>query len=322
MPTQDTSNTREKIMSILKTRGPSLPVHIARETGLSMLFASAFLSELLSEKKIKISNMRVGNSPIYFIPGQEPKIEDFSQHLKSREKDAFVLLKEKKFLKDEEQEPAIRIALRAIKDFAIPFRKNEEIFWRYFIIPETEFQKKETSKQEPIKKSKEESTIKETIKEPEKEKPIIEKHTQKTEEKPMIKETIQESPEKKEELGIFNKSTEKKKPIKKKPIKKKQNDKFFNRVKEFLLEKSIEILDIESFNKNDLVLRIRANQKEQLLIAYNKKRISENDIIKAHKKASETNLKYIVLSLGEPLKKISNLIEALRDLKKLEILKD
>ena len=113
MPTQDTSDTREKIMSILKTRGPSLPVHVAKETSLSMLFASAFLSELLSEKRIKISNMRVGNSPIYFIPGQEPKIENFSQHLKSREKDAFILLKEKKFLKDKNQEPAIRIALRA-----------------------------------------------------------------------------------------------------------------------------------------------------------------------------------------------------------------
>jgi len=38
-------------MLAFKRRGPSLPVHIASETGLSMLFASAFLSELLSEKK-------------------------------------------------------------------------------------------------------------------------------------------------------------------------------------------------------------------------------------------------------------------------------
>jgi len=59
-----------------------------------------------------------------------------------------------------------------------------------------------------------------------------------------------------------------------------------------------------------------------LLIAYNKKRINENDIIKAHKKALELNLKYIILSLGEPLKKLTNLIEALKNLEKIEKITD
>ncbi len=51
MAIQDTVPIKEKILSVLKKRGPSLPVHVAGETELSMLFASAFLSELLSEKK-------------------------------------------------------------------------------------------------------------------------------------------------------------------------------------------------------------------------------------------------------------------------------
>jgi len=139
MSIQNNLNLKEKILSILQKRGPSLPVHIAKEIDLSMLFASAFLSELVSEKKIKISNMKIGNSPIYFLPGQESMLEKFSQYLKSKEKEAFILLKEKKFLKDKNQDPAIRIALRTIKDFAIAFKKNEEIIWRFFTVSETEF---------------------------------------------------------------------------------------------------------------------------------------------------------------------------------------
>jgi len=91
MPTQDTSGIKGNILSILKQRGPSLPVHIARETSLSILFASAFLSELLSERKIKISNMRVGSSPIYYILGQENQLENFSLHLNNKEKEAFTI---------------------------------------------------------------------------------------------------------------------------------------------------------------------------------------------------------------------------------------
>ncbi len=142
---------KERIISLIRLKGPSLPVHVAKETGLSILFASAFLSELLYEKKISISNIKVGNSPLYFISGQEPQLERFAQYLKSKEKDAFFLIKERKFLKDEEEEPAIRVALRGIKDFAIPFKRGEEIYWRYFTVPETDFHKEEKPKEEENK---------------------------------------------------------------------------------------------------------------------------------------------------------------------------
>ena len=233
--------------------------------------------------------MRVGSSPVYLIPGQEPMLENFSQHLKSKEKEAFSLLKEKKFIKDDKQDPAIRIALREIKDFAIPFKEDEEIFWRYFTVPKEEFKQKE-------KPSKEPEPIKE-ISQP-KDKPELD----------IFEEAPSKTPEPK-----------KQKPIKKKKaVRKKQDSKFFNKVKEFLSQKSIEILDIESFNKNDLILRIQKNSEEKLLIAFNKKRITEADIIKAHKKAQELNLKYIILSLGEPLKKTSSFIEAIKSLDSLE----
>lgn len=132
MPQQDTSQIKEKIMSFLRNNGPSIPIKIGKEIEQNGLFTSAFLSELLSEKRINMSNMRVGSSSIYFIPGQEKGLENYIQHLKPREREAFELLKTNKILEDRKQEPAIRVALRSIKDFAIPIQREEELFWKYF----------------------------------------------------------------------------------------------------------------------------------------------------------------------------------------------
>ncbi len=291
---QDTIPIKDRIINVIKFRGPILPVHAARETGQSMLFASAFLSELFSEKKIKMSYMRVGSSPLYFLPGQEDQLEKYSQHLKSKEKEAFNLLKEKRFLTDYEQNPAIRVALRSIRDFAIPFKHNEELHWRYFTVPSEEFN------------------------------PAI----------PDIQVKKEELETKKEkELEIFNKQEtpaklikptkiilkQKRHAKKKAPnVSQKKNEKFFEKVKEYLNKNSIELVGIGGFSRNDLILKIKQKGQEKLLIAYNKKNISEKDILNAHKKASEQNLPYIIFSLGELPKKISNIIEAIKDLSSIE----
>ena len=305
MPAQDTTQIKEKIISFLRIRGPSLPVHIAKEIQMSMLFASAFLSELLSEKKIKISSMKVGSSPLYFTQGQEFKLERFAQYLKSKEKEAFELLKQNKFLKDSEQEPAIRVALRFIRDFAIPFKYQEEIYWRYFTIPEAGFSQIEKKIEKP----------KEKIIEKFVEQPIITKLE--------LIESSQKTVAKETQLNIFDKPLKQgreKKPKFKKVEKLKKDDKFFEKVKEFLQTKSIEILDISGFSKNELILKIKENNEEKILFAFNKKRINEKDIIKTFKKIPK-NAKYSILCLGEPLKKINDLLESIKnlsDIKKIE----
>ena len=295
---QDAMQTKEKMISILRLSGPSLPVHIAKGTGLSILFASAFLSELFYEKKILISNIKVGNSPLYFLSGQEPQLERFSQHLKSKEKEAFLLLKENGFLKDSEQQPAIRVALREIKDFAIAFRKNDEVYWRYFTVPEEEFNKKK----ELIIEIKEELEIV-----PEKEFAQEKEGEQEEQEEEELEISEPEETVKKE-----------KKKVTKKKMGQKNDEKFFNKIKEFLSGRSIEIVDIQSFNKNDLVLKINEEGEEKLLIAYNKKKITVADLLKAHKKSSEANLQYVVLSLGELSKNLKNIVSAVKDLSKIE----
>ena len=240
--------------------------------------------------------MKVGSSSVHYLPGQETNLENFSQYLKSKERDAYELIKEKKFLKDKEQEPAIRVALRAIKDFALAFQKGEEIIWRYFNVSEKEF--------EPPQEKPSEKQTQENIKPEEKKVEIFDSPKK-------------ESPKK--EISPKPKEIKPRKKPQKRSASKKKNEKFFNQVKTFLTEKEIEILDIQSFNKSDLTLRIKDQQgEEKLLIAYNKKRLTEKDIINAHKKALEHDLKYILLSLGEPAKKITALIEAVQNLSRLE----
>jgi len=276
---QDISIIKQKILYIIRGRGPSLPVHISQQIEQSILFTSAFLSELVSEKELKMTNMRVGSSPIYYLPEQINQIEKYSSHLNPKEKEAFHLLKDKKILKDLEQQPAIRVALRQIRDFAIPFKKNNEIYWRFFTIPEQD-----------------------------------------------TKEKIPEIKKIEKPLDIFSKEEIKseKRQIKKKILKRKtsasqkKNEKFFEKVKSHLNSNQIEIEDIIGFSKNDLVLKIKENQKEKLLIAFNKKKITEKDILKCYLKAQEMNLTYKIFILGEQTKKIKNLIEAIKNLDNIE----
>ena len=120
---------------MINIKGPVIPSQISKEINSDILMASAHLSELSSEGRVKVSNLKIGGTPLYFLKGQESQLERFSDNLHEKERKAYELLKEKKVLRDNKLEPVIRVALRGIKDFAIPlqvtFQNNKEIFWRW-----------------------------------------------------------------------------------------------------------------------------------------------------------------------------------------------
>lgn len=327
MPNQDTSQLKEKIYFILKRRGPSLPVHVAKEINLSMLFTSAFLSELYSDKKIKISSMKVGGSPLYFVPGHEYQLERYSQYLGSKEKEAFELLRKEKILKDSEQQPAIRVALRALRDFAIPFRNNNDIFWRYLSVSEQEvrniFEKKIIN--EPQKPTiKEIQKVPVLIQTPPQTQLNEKKDEQKTLkvkfESPIDFKKQEKKLSKERPIKIKKEKTKKQKKIKNR-FQKTQDEKFFNKVKEYLTKNKIEISDIIGLGKNKLILKVKENENELLIVAFNQRKITEKDIIEAAKRAKEFNINYSILSFGEPSKTLQNIIDAsksLYEVKKIE----
>src|SRR3989338_5650349 len=129
---------KDKILGLIKLKGPSLPVQVARGINVELLFTGAFISELYNEKRIKMSDMRVGSSPLYYLEGQENMLENFIEHLNVREREAFLALKKDKILEDDALTPVMRVALRAIKDFAVHLKirvkDNDKIFWKYFLL--------------------------------------------------------------------------------------------------------------------------------------------------------------------------------------------
>ncbi len=277
---------KQKILKFLNEKGPSLPIHIAKSIELSTVFSSAILSELLNEKRIKTSSMRIGSSPLYMIPGQEQLIEKYAEeNLTGTEKEAYLKLKQKKILDDLKQEPAIRVALRGIRDFASPIKYQERLYYKYAFTPTEEIQNMLSPDNSPNEKPARQEIESREIKH--------EKTNQK-----QIKEI-----RKHEERQLKSKS----KKTNQKP------DKFLTEIQEFLNSKNLQLISIESFDKKEVAIRVK-NSEEFLLYAFDKKRINEKDILKASKKASELKLPYSLLSKSETPKKLSDTIEAFKKL--------
>jgi len=150
---------RAKIVTIIKSKGPVLPVQITKELNTTPIFAAAMLSELVDSKILRLSFTKIGGSPIYYLPGQESLLPNLLYgHLHEKEKKAYDLLKQHGILKDRSLEPVVRVALREIKDFAIPLevtKGNEsEIYWKFFAMSDSEAEKKirEILAAEPMEK--------------------------------------------------------------------------------------------------------------------------------------------------------------------------
>jgi hypothetical protein len=135
-------DNKAEILDIVKREGPILPAQLARAINTNILFASAILSQLVSKKELLITNVKRGGSPFYYVKGQEPKLEKLSEFLPGKLKEAYNLLKEKKVIRDKIAEPWQRVALRQIKDYAVPLNVSisgeYEIFWKYYLVSNEE----------------------------------------------------------------------------------------------------------------------------------------------------------------------------------------
>lgn len=129
---------KQEVLDFIKFNGPVLPFQVAKKIEKNLILAGALLSDLISDKLVKISRAKIGGSPVYYVSGQEEKLEKLYEYLPGKEKEAFNLLKEKRVLKDKEVPAGIRVALRSIRDFAFPFKYSDEIYWRWYLLPEQE----------------------------------------------------------------------------------------------------------------------------------------------------------------------------------------
>lgn len=297
------SKTKDLIISFVKARGPSLPVHIARDVKTSPLFAAAFLSELYREQKLFMSHLKVGSSSLYLLPGQEQLLENFIQYLNHKEQEAFQLLKQQKVLEDSQLQPAIRVAIREIQDFAIPLKVKtvdaEKVYWRYAFTPESEVEALLTGKK-PAKSTENLAT----------------KEEKKEEKEQKQEQFLEKAPEEPTEQ----------KAIKKARKKAKLPDLLFSKnLKDYLTAKDIEILHIIEEKKKEVYAKIRVNdlfgKQEYYLIAKDRKKIKEEDLTHVLHKAQQEKMLALCMAPGDLDIKAQAMLKEYRNLIKFEKVK-
>ena len=74
---------RSKVLSLVQVNGPILPVKISKIINQNILFTSAILSELIDRKQVLLSKAKVGGSPVYYIKGQEERLQMLYDHLEN-----------------------------------------------------------------------------------------------------------------------------------------------------------------------------------------------------------------------------------------------
>ena len=289
----------DTILQLINSNGPILPVHAAKAIGSNILMASAHLSELVSRKKVKVSKIKVGGSPLYYLPGQEPKLEGFSDNLNLKEKEAFELLRLKKILRDNAIEAVYRVALRQLKDFALPlevkYNDTRELFWKWHTTTPEETNilirqiitppKPELKREQPISKPKQEVQQRipvKKIEKPKKPKLKLEPKEIEKEAKPKIEEEVT-SP-------------------------------FIKQLEKYFSKNNIEIIETNAIRKAseiEFVIKVPSNVGSLIYFckAKGKKRINDGDLSSAFIQGQTKKLPVLFLTKGELTKKAQEMLE-------------
>ena len=286
----NTNQTHENIIEAIKKRGPSLPIQLAKELQMSSLFVSAYLSELAKEKRIKISSLKVGGSPVYFLNDQQEQLEPFYKYLHPKEAETFLILKDRKVLKDSDQDPATRVALRSLRDFSAGFKINDQIYWRYILISESVareiLQPKKTEQKEPKIEITENQDLNQ--------KPIMTSPKQ-IQEKESVNENINEF---QNPLVIKQKET---------PKIQKPKSEFIKKAINFLNQNNLKIIEEKDYKSKEYNCIIQINSQlgniKFLTQAKDKKTISETDLKKLLSNAQSIPLPAFLLFTGTISKK-------------------
>lgn len=316
------SDNSEKVLQTVKMKGPLLPIVIAKDFNVDTLIASAMLSELSSRKLIKISSVKVGGSPLYYARGQEYKLQNYYNQLNEKEKMSYDLLKDKKVLDEASLEPVIRVALKQIKDFAIPVIVNNEglqkVFFKWYLTSQNEADdliksilKPSEEKRPEIKVVKEEKPVEE--KSLEEKRKIIEEKAKKIEfdkERKKLEELRKkEITQKKLEVEAKEASSLRSETSEDEP-----RDDFLEKIRKYCAEKGIEILDFRIIKKRseiDLIVKVPSavGTLEYYCKAKDKKKISEADLSSAFVQGQVKKLPVLIFATGDLNKKASLMLQ-------------
>lgn len=301
----------DQVIRIVATKGPVLPVQVSKEINGNTMFAGALLSQLVEQKKVFISSLKVGGSPLYYVKEQASRLQDFSKYLNEKDRKTYDLLKQGRILRDSEQSPLVRVSLRSIKDFAIPlevtFGSDKEIFWKWYLLSEDDARDMirshlKVDEKEKENKIEEKKPEEKKIEKPS-EKPLSSFVADKTENAAPVSESkapeqVKENTEEKNAKSFVHIA---------------ENDPFVGKIISFLKEKEITVKNIEIKKKNsevDLMLLVPSAVGfiEYYCKARNKKSINDSDVSSAYVQGQLKKRPSMLLMTGDVTKKARELL--------------
>lgn len=284
---------KEKIIEVLQ-QGPTIPSKIVKVVGGDTMLIGAMLSSLISTGEVKYSSLKIGGSPVYYLPEQEEKLEEFIGYLNDKDQKTARLLKEEKVIQDSKQEPLIRFSLKTIKDFAKPFELKGELFYRYFLVNREDAEilanniLNEQNTQKITVDSKSTLTAKETALQ----------HTATSE---PLEDTSLESKSNLSESVVAEPVHAEKKVHEKEGFKKD----FFETIKAHIYGLGLDIVGKEKIKKTEYVLILKNHDSNEYYycVAKDKKTINEGDLSTAFVFAHQKRMPCIFLMTGRLTKK-------------------
>lgn len=285
-----------EVLNFVRTKGPVLPVHVGERFGYNTIISSAVLSDLVSKGVIKFSNAKIGGSPVYYVLGQEAKLQMLYKYLGEKPRKIFDMLRDSGVLRDKILEPWQRVAVREIKDFSVMLRVNyagnEEIFWKWYILSDEDAKRLIAD----IIKSELKPAVEEKVPEPVKE----------------VQKPVEVEPEPVREIPKFEgKKVEKPKKIRRH----KSNIDFYEMVKKYFDDTKVRILEENIIRRNtefNFIVNVSSSvgPLRFFVVAKNKKTINDADLSVAYSQSQLKKLPVLFLSNGEISKKASSYLDA------------
>lgn len=274
----------EEVLKVVQSRGPLQPLEVRSvlKRGDSIVIGAA-LSELSSRKLVKITYVKRGGSPFYYVSGQESRLEELSKWLNDKDRQTHEMLRKRKILRDSKQDPLTRVSLRELKDYAkqviIKVNQQDEVFWRYFLILEKEAVERIKGMFKPR-----EPVVKEEEPQERKEAPVLTKEVPKEETQTALDET---------RPGEFLPDVQ---------------DEFLIRLKRFFKDKGINVKEAKLNRKGSdyefiIEMATAMGKAEYFCKAKGKKKCNDGDLSSAYLQGQMKRLPVVFITTGEVAKK-------------------
>lgn len=280
---------RQQILALAEHH-PLLPQAVAKALNTDSIMAGAMLSELRGKGLLNVSTIKIGGSPLYYLPGKETQLLNHLGALNEKDRKTLELLKQERVLGETGIDPLTRVSLNAIKDFAKPlivqYNGKQETFWKWFELTDKDAEDAIRQKIQP------------------KEQPTI---ARKETEQPTDKPQQTAAPE---EPKAPPQASQKQKPAST------DTSDFWADIERFFAASNMKLVEKTTVKKGrefDLTLTIPSpvGALTYYCKAYNKKRISDADLSNAYVQGQLKKLPVLFLTKGQLTKKAKEILPKL-----------